>query len=430
MFYSALLRECAILIVVVLKKRGSLVVADDQYSMAVHTPGRRDISKNIYFLTIAATAVIGFVAGTRSGEIIGAVAPVLGFKIETGTLDMKLVQKTYQQLKVNYDGTLDTQKLIDGASRGLVAAADDQYTVFMDAKEAAEFDDDLSGNIGGGIGAEIGLRNNKPTIIRVLANNPAEKAGVRAGDTILAVNDQPASGWSADKTATQVRGEAGTTVKLAVMRGSESKEFTITRATVNNPSVMSSIENGIGTMTITRFDNETGNLARKAAQNFKQQNIKSVILDLRGNGGGYLTAAQDVAGLWLNGQLIVSERTNGKVVEELKSGSDAVLVGIPTVVLVNGSSASASEIVAGALQDHKAATLVGEKTFGKGTVQKVLDLGAGTKLKVTIARWYTPNGKNITKEGITPDQKVELTAGDADTGKDPQLEAARQYLAR
>jgi carboxyl-terminal processing protease len=198
---------------------------------------------------------------------------------------------------------------------------------------------------------------------------------------------------------------------------------------VNNPSVQSSVENGVGRLTITRFDDETGNLARKAAQSFKQQNVKSVILDLRDNGGGYLTAAQDVAGLWLDDQVVVSERTGGKVTEELKSGSDTVLAGIPTVVLVNGSSASASEIVAGALQDHKAATLIGEKTFGKGTVQKVIDLGAGTTLKVTIARWYTPNGKNITKEGITPDQKVGMTAADVDAGKDPQLEAARKHLA-
>jgi carboxyl-terminal processing protease len=130
----------------------------------------------------------------------------------------------------------------------------------------------------------------------------------------------------------------------------------------------------------------------------------------------------------LNDKVVVSERTNGKVVDELKSGNNALLAGIPTVVLVNGSSASASEIVAGALQDHKAATLVGEKTFGKGTVQKVIDLGAGTILKVTIARWYTPNGKNITKEGITPDQAVELKAEDVNAGKDPQLDAAKQRL--
>jgi carboxyl-terminal processing protease len=366
------------------------------------------------------------------------VAPVLGIKVETGTLDLSSVQRTYQQLKANYDGTLDAQKLIDGASRGLVAAAGDQYTVFMDAQEAKDFNNDLSGKIGGGVGAEIGVRSGQPTIIRVLANNPAEKAGLKTGDVITAVNDQSSVGWTADKTATQVRGEVGTTVKIAVLRGGEVKTFTVTRATVNNPSVQSSVENGVGTLTISRFDSETGSLARTAAQGFKQQNVKKVILDLRGNGGGYLTAAQDVAGLWLNNQVVVSERTNGKVTDELKSGTNPLLQGLPTVVLVDGSSASASEIVAGALQDHKVATLIGEKTFGKGTVQKVIDLTGssllgdttsnGSILKVTIARWYTPNGKNITKEGITPDQTVKLSAEDVDAGKDPQLDAAKAHL--
>lgn len=409
-----------------------------KHSMAAPLPQSNGVSKNMYLLTIAVVTVIAFVAGTRSNDIVGAVAPVLGIKVETGTLDLSSVQRTYQQLKANYDGTLDTQKLIDGASRGLVAAAGDQYTVFMDAQEAKDFNNDLSGKIGGGVGAEIGVRSGQPTIIRVLANNPAEKAGLKTGDVITAVNDQSSVGWTADKTATQVRGEVGTTVKIAVLRGGEVKTFTVTRATVNNPSVQSSVENGVGTLTISRFDSETGSLARTAAQGFKQQNVKKVILDLRGNGGGYLTAAQDVAGLWLNNQVVVSERTNGKVTDELKSGTNPLLQGLPTVVLVDGSSASASEIVAGALQDHKVATLIGEKTFGKGTVQKVIDLTGssllgdttsnGSILKVTIARWYTPNGKNITKEGITPDQTVKLSAEDVDAGKDPQLDAAKAHL--
>lgn len=403
-------------------------MADDQQNMLVRSKERRGISKNVYFITIALTVIIGFVAGTRSSELLALVAPVLGFKVETGTLDVKSLQSTYQQLKANYDGTLDEQKLIDGASRGLVQAAGDQYTVFMDAKEAEAFDKDLSGEIGGGIGAEIGVRNNRPTIIRVLDNHPAQKAGLQAGDIIMTVNDQPASDWPADKTASAIRGEVGTTLKLTVMRGDQTESYTITRQIVTNPSVESKVDNGLGILTISRFDSETAGLARTAAENFKQQNVRGVILDLRGNGGGYLTSAQSVAGLWLNDKIVVSERANGKVVDELRSGKDSLLAGIPTVVLVNGASASASEIVAGALQDYNAATLIGEKTFGKGTVQKVLDLGAGTKLKVTVARWYTPNGKNITKEGIVPAQKVELTADDVNNGKDPQFEAAKTYL--
>jgi carboxyl-terminal processing protease len=389
----------------------------------------RSISRPVYFLTIAIVLVVGFVAGTRSNQLLGTIAPILGFKVETGTLDLGSVQQTYQQLKANYDGSLDSQKLIEGASKGLVQAAGDQYTVYMDTKEASEFEKDLSGEIGGGVGAEIGLRSGKPTVIRVLPNNPAEKSGVKAGDTIVGVNDQGTGGWTVDKTTSEIRGEAGTTVKLAVLRGNDPKEFTITRQIIQNPSVESSVEKGLGILTISRFDEQTGELAKKAAERFKQENVRGVILDLRGNGGGYLGAAQDVAGLWLDDKVVVSERVNGKQTDELRAGHNAILAGIPTTVLVNGSSASASEIVAGALQDYKAATLIGEKTFGKGSVQKVLDLGGGAVLKVTVAKWYTPNGKNITKEGIQPDQTVELKADDVDAGKDPQLDSAKAKLA-
>ncbi len=383
------------------------------------------VSRKLYLFTIVVVLLIGFVAGTRSNEILSVVGPALGFKVATGDIDLSSVENTYRQLKANYDGTLDTQKLIDGASRGLVAAAGDQYTVFMDAEEAEAFDKDLSGQIGGGIGAEIGIRDDQPTIIRVISGNPAEKAGVKAGDRIVAINDQSTDGWTADKAAKSIRGEPGTTVKLIVFRGNEEKDFAITRETVNNPSVDSRIDNSVGILTISRFDDNTAELARRAADDFKAKNVKGVVLDLRGNGGGYINAARDVAGLWLKDKIVVTERAAGAVTDELRSGSTPVLDGMKTVVLVDSSSASASEIVAGALQDHKAATLLGEKTFGKGSVQKVVNLADGKKLKVTIARWYTPNGKNITKDGIAPDKKVELTAEDANAGRDPQLDAAK-----
>ncbi len=400
------------------------------HNSSAHAKKARPLTKSSLFLIVAATAIIGFVAGTRSNDILAAVGPAFGVKVHTGTLDLSSVQDTYQKLAANYDGTLDTQKLVEGASRGMVAAAGDPYTVYMDAKEAADFNNDLSGNIGGGIGAEIGLREDQPTIIRVLKDNPAEKAGLAAGDQIVAVNDQTAVGQTVDKVVANVRGEAGTTVKISVLRAGAPKEFTVTRSTINNPSVDGKIENGVGTLTISRFDSQTGSLARKAAQQFKDQGVKNIILDLRGNGGGYLGAAQDVAGLWLNDKVVVSERTGGKTTEELKTGKDPLLTGIPTVVLVNGGTASASEIVAGALQDHGVAKLLGEKTFGKGSVQQVLDLSAGTVLKVTIAKWYTPKGNNINKQGIVPDQTVVLSQQDASSGNDPQLQAALRLLGQ
>lgn len=387
-------------------------------------------SPGTFVLLLALVFTVGYGAGTHNDEIVGMVAPAFGFKVETGSLDLSTVQETFRALKANYDGNLSEKDLVAGASRGLVKAAGDDYTVYMDLKEADAFNKDLNGDIGGGIGAEIGNRNNQVTVIRTLQDTPAQKAGMLPGDVILTVNDQSTTGWSVNDTVNKIRGDIGTTVKVAVQRGAATKTFTITREKITAPSVESKIQNGIGILTLTRFDEQTGDLARQAAENFKSNNVKGVILDLRGNGGGLLTAAQDVAGLWLRDQVVVSERTGGKITDELRSGNNPVLDGVPTVVLVNGSSASASEIVSGALQDYKAATLIGEKTFGKGSVQKLVDLMNGSVLKVTVAKWYTPNGKNINKQGITPDKVVVLKADDASAGKDPQLDAALQQFGQ
>jgi carboxyl-terminal processing protease len=412
---------------IMIKKRRTHAVAKAADPAAVHVK-KTGLSTNIWLLVIATTAITGFFVGTRSDHILAIVAPLFGQKASTGQLDLSSVQATYRALSANFDGTLDETALVEGANRGLVASLNDQYTIFMNAKEASAFQDDLTGTIGGGIGAEISIRSEKVTIIRVLKDNPAIKAGLLAGDVVAKINDESTDGWTVEKAVGKIRGEEGTTVKLQVQRGTEAKEFTVTRAVVTNPSVDSSVNNGIGTLTISRFDGETGSLARAAAKSFKDQNVQSVVLDLRGNGGGYVDAAQDVAGLWLNNKVIVTERTNGKVVDELKSGTNPILAGIPTVVLVNGSSASASEIVAGALQDYGVAKLFGEQTFGKGSVQRLVGLPDGAQLKVTIARWYTPNGKNITTEGIKVDVPVALTQDDANAGKDPQMDAAIKQL--
>lgn len=409
-------------------------------SMAEPNRPQSSISKSTLYAIIALVAVVSYVAGTRHQDILATAGPALGMKVASGSLDLSSTEEAYRQLKANYDGTLDQQKLIDGATRGMVAAAGDRYTVFMDAKEAKEFNDDLSGTIGGGIGAEVGIRNNQPTVVRILDGNAAQKAGVLAGDVIKSINDQSSVGWTADKAASTIRGEAGTTVKLEVQRGQEAKTFTITRAVVNNPSVTHSVVDGVGIITISRFDDQTGTLARQAAQDVKRQNVRGVILDVRNNGGGYLTAAQDVAGIWLDKKAVVTERTFGKVVDTISSGGNPVLNGIPTIVLINGGTASASEIVAGALQDYGVATLVGEKSYGKGTVQKVINLngsgnllgdkGDGALLKVTTARWYTPKGKNITSEGIAPNKVVPLSDEDSNAGRDPQLEAAKAQFSQ
>lgn len=402
----------------------------DQIPHATPVEKRRNrdgVSKNTLFISLALMAIVAFVAGTRSDQIMAVVAPVFGVKTSADSLDTTVLQETYRDLASHFDGQLDKSALADGAARGMVAAAGDRYTVFMDAKEAEEFDKELSGEISG-VGCEIGRRSDQPTVLRVLTDSPAAKAGIQVGDVFVAVNDESVVGKDAGTVAEKVRGDEGTSVKLKMRRGTQLLDFTITRAQVSDPSVRWTTNDGIGRVTISRFDTDTGDLVRRAATEFKSANVKGVIVDLRDNGGGYLDAARDVAGVWLNDQVVVTEKTNGKVTDTVKTGSSAILGDTKTIVLVNGDSASASEIVAGALQEYGKATLVGKKTFGKGTVQEVLRLDGGRILKVTVARWYTPKGKNITKEGITPDKTVELTADDTNNGRDPQLTEAVSLL--
>lgn len=390
--------------------------------------GKFVLPKTVLILIIGASLYVGFILGTRSDQLFASIGPVLGIEVDTANIDLSSVEATYKQLQANYDGDLDLQKLVYGANRGMVEATGDPYTVYMDPEEAEKFNKDLEGDIGAGIGAEIGVRSSRAAVIRVLPNHPAEKAGVHGGDIIESVNGESAAKWDSDTTAKAIRGEKGTTVKLTVIRNGELKEFTITRDIINNPSVESRVEDGIGIIKISRFDTETGVLARKAAESLNSQNLKGVIVDLRSDGGGYLDAAKDVAGIWLNDATVATQRNGNVVISQEKTGHSAILGDMKTVVLVDGGSASASEILAAALRDNGKATLVGEKTFGKGSVQHMIDLDAGAQLKVTIARWYTPKGINVSEKGLIPEEEVKLTQEDIDADRDPQLDGAKQVL--
>lgn len=380
------------------------------------------------FLLFSLVAVIGFFAGTRQDDITRLLDPIRGIERSNETIDLSSVQATYQYLIANYAGDVDTQTLIDGANKGLVAAAGDKYTTYFTAKEAEDFKKELSGDVGAGIGAVIGVRNDQPAIIRVLDDNPAKDAGLRAGDVITAVNGEPAIGWKADEAASKIRGDEGTTVKLTILRDGKEQAFVIKRSQINNPSVTSELDGAIGTMTISRFDGQTGALARKAALSLKEKGASSIIIDLRSDGGGYLSAAVDVAGLWLEDKTVVTQKSKDKIIDTQKTGNDAPLKGMKTLVLVNGGTASASEILASALRDYDVAKLVGEKTFGKGSVQQVIDLSDAALLKVTVAKWYTPKDKNINQNGLVPDYEVNLTDKDSNNGRDPQLDKAKQLL--
>lgn len=392
-------------------------------------PRQRKVSQGVFLASLVLAIIVSFAAGTRSEEIYQIAAPIFGIKVAKQPLDTEVMKEAYRQLAANYDGDLDANKLSDGAARGMVKAVGDDYTTFLDKEEAAEFNKSLNGEVSG-IGAEIGVRNLQPTVLRVLDDSPAKKAGLKTGDIFVAVNGTSVAGETASGVADKVTGEAGTTVKLTMRRGSESLDFSITRAQISDPSVRWSVSDDVGILTISRFDDNTGSLARKAAKEFIDKGVKGVIVDLRNNGGGYLTAAQEVASLWLDsGKTVVTEKSRGQVTETVKASGNPILKGKKTIVLVNGSSASASEIVAGALKDYQAATLVGEKTFGKGTVQKVINLSDDRILKVTVARWYTPQDRNITKEGIQPNQTVKMSQDDNNAGRDPQMARAKELAS-
>ena len=386
---------------------------------------QRSIDPIVFFLSLAAVLAIGFVAGMYRVQVFAGLASAFGIPASSKTLNTDLLQQTYRQLDANFDGDLDENALINGAARGMVEAAGDDYTTFLDAEEAERMNSDLEGSIGGGIGAQVGVRDETITLVKILAGTPAEQAGLKAGDKVLTINSETTKDWTTEQAVERIRGEVGTTVKLGIERDGQAMDMTITRAEISVDSVTSEVRDGIGYMTITRFDQETGQLAATAAQSFKEAGVKGVILDLRGNPGGYLSAAQDVSGIWLSKKLVVVEKTGDKVIDELRSRRNAVLEGVPTVVLVDGNSASASEIVAGALHDHKAATLVGETTYGKGTVQGVFPVDSASAVKVTVAKYRTTNGREIDGVGIEPDVVVPLTPSDPE---DSQFEKALEII--
>jgi carboxyl-terminal processing protease len=382
-------------------------------------------TKLVIFFSL--TLIVGFGMGVSSLFVYGK---YFGIDATPGNELSASIKNTYASLKDNFDGTLDTQKLIDAANKGLVSAANDQYTLYLSSSESLAFQNDLNGSIGSGIGVELGTRNDRVVILRTLADNPALKAGMQAGDYIVSVDGKDTTGWTAYDAAKNIRGETGTMVKIVVERDTKELTYDLKRETINNLSVDSYVKDGIGVIRILRFDEQTADLARTAAKDFKSKSVNAVVVDLRNNGGGYVSAARDVAGLWLRNKVVMTERTGDQLIDTIKTGNSTLLEGIKTVVIVNGSSASASEILAGALQDYNVAKIVGEKSFGKGSVQKLVDLIGGSQLKVTVARWYTPNSKNITGQGIQPDVNVVYSSDDMNKGSDNQLNAAISELKK
>lgn len=348
-------------------------------------------------------------------------------------IDVTLFNQVWDLLQQNYfkSSNMVDKDLFYGAVAGMVNAAKDPYTIFLTPEVTNDFTQELNGSFSG-IGAEIGKKNDILVIIAPLADSPAEKAGLRAGDKIFAIDGQDATNLSVDQAVTLIRGKKGTTVKLTVLSKNEDKpkDITITRDKIAIPSVVYKLENDIAIVEITNFNSDTNDRFVKVAKQIVKDNPKGIILDLRNNPGGYLNVAVDIASNWLNQDEVVVKESfaNPEDNMDYKAGGQNILKDFKTIILVNEGSASASEILAGALQDYGIAKLVGQKTFGKGSVQQLFELSDGSSLKVTVAQWLTPKDRVINEKGIDPDVVVEFSTEDFNKDLDPQLDKAKELL--
>jgi carboxyl-terminal processing protease len=390
---------------------------------------RRLVRNSVRVLVLLFVFIVGI--GVGNGNIRfyhGSVAnPNLPAKLDYGSVD-----EVYQQLRANYNGKLTEDQLLNGLKSGLTNATNDPYTEFFTAGEARTFSDQLNNSFSG-VGAELGKNTSGDLIVVApIRGFPAEKAGLKPKDIIAAIDGKSTGGLGIEEAVSKIRGKVGSQVRLDIIRGGKQLHFTITRQTITIPSVSFKVLAGnLGYIQIITFADDTSDLIRQAADKLKAEHVRGVILDLRDNPGGLLDAAVSVASKWLpEGTLLLQEKRGDVVTQTYNAEGDSPLRGLPTVVLVNGGSASAAEITAGALHDNKAAVLIGEKTYGKGVVQRLVPLSGGDELKVTVASWYRPNGQNINHKGIAPDKLVKLTGKDAAAGKDPQLDAAKAYLQR
>lgn len=348
-------------------------------------------------------------------------------------IDFSLFWEAYHKLQEKFvdKGKFNIQKMIYGAISGMVKSLEDPYTVFMPPEETKRFEEDISGSFEG-IGIEIGIRKGQLQVIAPLEGTPAHKAGLRAGDKILKINDIFTTDLTIDEAVNLIRGPRGTEITLTIFREDweKAKEIKIIRDVILVPSLKwELIENDIAYIKLYQF-------SEKAAFDFKitsteilNSSAKKIILDLRNNPGGFLEIAQNIAGYFLEkGQIVAIEDFGQGKQEEYKAKGNALLFHFPLIILINEGSASASEILAGALRDNRGILLIGEKSFGKGSVQVLERLRDESSLKITIARWLTPKGELITDKGLTPDVEVKITEEDYNQGKDPQLDKAIEIL--
>lgn len=381
--------------------------------------------------------VFGFVAGVtlEKGErpSITEFKNIINSELgKPNDLDFGLFWDTWNLLEKKYADTtrLDRKKMLYGAISGLVSSLEDPYTTFLSPEDTERFEEDISGKFQG-IGIEIGIRKDILTVIAPIKGTPADRAGLRAGDTILLIDGTPTSDLTLDEAVRRIRGLKGTKVSLQIFRNSEEKARTIDiiRDVIEIPSLSWEVKEGnIAYVQIFNFNSRVEGDFQKAVAEILASDTDRIILDLRNNPGGLLEASIDIAGYFLPAKsLIVSEEARDEKREHRSDGTGN-LIKFPTIILINQGSASASEILAGALHDNRGIPLVGEKTFGKGSVQALEELRDGSTVKLTISRWFTPSGRSINDLGLEPDTKIELTEEDFEAERDPQLEKALEVI--
>jgi len=399
----------------------------------------KSIFKQIPFIAISLLLIAiifstGFYIGNESSSFknervdASEVADLNQFWQVWNLLDEKFVAATTTQ-------NTSSQDRIYGAIKGMVNSLDDPYTVFLTPAENESFSTTLQGNFFG-IGMEVGVRSGVITVISPLKNSPAEKAGLLPGDIVISIDGTSTANLSLDDAVNLIRGEKGVDVELVVFREGEGNPitFVITRDIITIPNIETELRpDGIFVISLFNFNAESSNAFRDALREFLVSKTDKLVLDLRGNPGGFLDAAVNISSWFLPaGKVVVSESfgDNREDKEFRSKGFDIFNDNLRMAILINGGSASASEIVAGALREHKIADLVGSQSFGKGSVQELVDVSEGASLKVTIARWLTPNGNSISDGGLTPDFEVVVTQEDIDAGIDPQLNKAVEILLK
>lgn len=403
-----------------------------QNSNPFHKKNRKRQLWTAVFIVMA--FIVGYIArNTHNQTDFKPRQDTSGNKESRDNFDYETFWEVWDYVKENYVDAdkVSDEKLFYGALQGVVSSSHDPYSVFFEPATSQEFQDEISG-IFEGIGAEIGIRNNQLTIVSPLPESPAERSGLKGGDLILMIDGKSTNEMSLGEAVTLIRGPRNSKVILSIFRQTEgeTRDISIVRDAISIQSVEWKMRGTIAEIQLKYFNEDTLNDFKSAVHEILLKNPKGLILDIRNNPGGLLRTAIEITSYWVGTSdiIVIEKKRDGSFLAESGYNRNNVLKGIPTVVLINRGSASGSEILAGALQDYRLATLVGEKSFGKGSVQDLRILKDGSSVKLTIAKWLTPKGREINETGIAPDVEVTLTEEDWNAGKDPQLEKALEIL--